>query len=120
MVEVANRIEVKVLFLTFYSFAADRVEIWRDGRMISYRSQTNDDGADIAVSAVAKGGKLVIQNPGGRTEAPNGTFPSHPWNQKIIEQPLVMDSKSGSLAAASDRRFWLQRSNLQEFVVNFF
>lgn len=97
MVEVANRVEVKVLFMTFFSFAADREEIWRDGRMIFYRSQTDDDGTDIAVKAVAKGGKLVIQGPGGQVEAPNGIFPSHPWNQKIVEQPLVMDSKSGDL-----------------------
>lgn len=97
LVEVANRIEVKVLFITFYSFAADREEIWRDGRMISYRSRTNDDGTDIEVTAVAKSGKLVIQGPDGRVEAPEGTFPSHPWNQKIVEQRLLMDSKSGDL-----------------------
>jgi len=101
MVEVANRIKVKVLFITFFSFAADREEIWRDGRMISYRSRTDDDGTDITVTAAAKGGKLVIQSPGGRFKAPNGTFPSHPWNRKIVEQPLIMDSKSGELLKVS-------------------
>lgn len=103
MVEVANRIEVKVLFITFFSFAADREEIWRDGRMISYRSQTNDDGTDIAVTAAADGGKLVIQGSGGPVEAPSGTFPSHPWNRKIVEQPLVMDSKTGDLLKVSTK-----------------
>jgi hypothetical protein len=97
LVEVENRIEVKVLFMTFFSFAADRREIWRGGRMLSYRSQTDDDGTDIAVRGVAKGDRFVIDGPDGQTDAPAGVFPSNPWNRKIVEQPLLMDSKSGAL-----------------------
>lgn len=100
-VEVTNQIEVKVLFMTLYEFTADRQEIWRDGRMISYRSRTDDDGTDFTVTAAAEDGQLVIQNSDGQVEAPNGTFPSHPWNQKIVEQPLIMDAKSGELLNVS-------------------
>ena len=49
MVEAENQIKVKVLFITAFRFEADRTELWRDGRLVAYRSQSHDGGTDIAV-----------------------------------------------------------------------
>ena len=97
MVEVENRISVKVLFITAYRFEADRVEIWRDGRLISYKSETYDDGDDYGVFAEAKGGKLMIDAGHGRVEAPGDVVPTHPWNMALTERSLLMDTKTGAL-----------------------
>jgi hypothetical protein len=97
MVQVENRIKVKVLFITAYRFEADRTELWRDGRLVSYRSETHDDGTDIEVSAEAQDGKLLIDGINGRVEAPGETFPSHPWNQDVLDRALIMDTKTGEL-----------------------
>jgi hypothetical protein len=97
MVQVENRIQVKVLFITAYRFEADRTELWRDGRLVSYRSDTHDDGTDIEVSAEARDGKLLIDGMNGRAEASEGTFPSHPWNRDILDHALIMDTKTGEL-----------------------
>jgi hypothetical protein len=97
MVEVQNKMKVKLLFITVFSYKADRRELWRDGKMVSYRSQTDDDGTDIATAAELKGGKLVIEGPDGPIEGPFGVFPTNPWNSKIVEQSLLMDTKTGAL-----------------------
>lgn len=101
MVEVKNRLKVKVLFITAYRFEAKRREVWRGGRLVSYRSRSDDDGTEIVVRAEAEGDKLVIEGQHGRAEAPLGTFPTHPWNAKIVEQSKIMDTKTGAILAVS-------------------
>ncbi len=97
LVEVEGQAKVKVLFFTVYRMETSRREIWHGGRLVSYRAQTNDDGEDIAVEANTAGDKLVIEGQKGRVEAPAGTFPTHPWNHEIVEQSLLMDTKTGNL-----------------------
>lgn len=97
VVTVDNWITVKVLFITGYRFTAQREERWRDGRLVAYRSDTDDDGEAVAISARANGSKLEIEGKKGRLEAPIGTFPTHPWNRAIVEQSLLMHTKSGKL-----------------------
>ena len=101
LVEVKNRLKVKVLFITAYRFEANRREVWRGGKLVSYRSKTDDDGTEITVRAEAEGDKLVIEGQNGREEAPLGTFPTHPWNAKIVEQSRIMDTKTGELRTVS-------------------
>lgn len=101
MVDVENRIKVKVLFITAYRFEADRMEIWRDGRLISYKSQTHDDGTDYEVGAEAKGDKLMIDGGDGPVEAPGDVFPTHPWNFALTERSLLMDTNTGELLEVS-------------------
>lgn len=97
VVLVDNKITVEVLFITVFRYEAKRREVWRDGRMIAYESETHDDGTDIRVSARIAGDKFLIDGPEGRIEAPAGTFPTHPWNQEILSQSFVMDTKTGAL-----------------------
>lgn len=96
-VEVENKMKVKVLFVTVFRYEAKRRELWRDGRMVGYRSQTHDDGTDITAMAELTGDKLVIEGPKGRATTPLGVFPTNPWNAKIIDQSLLMDTKTGEL-----------------------
>lgn len=97
MVQVENRIKVKVLFVTAYRFEAEREEIWREGRVVSYKSQSNDDGTDYTVSARAEGDKLMIEANGESMEAPGDVILTHPWNIAILEQTTVLDTKTGEL-----------------------
>lgn len=96
VVTVDNWITVKILFITGYRFTAKREERWRDGRLVAYRSETDDDGEAVAVSAVTEGDKLEIRNGADRLVAPAGTFPTHPWSRAIVGQSLLMDTKSGT------------------------
>lgn len=114
VVSVKNNITVKLLVFTAYRFEAKRREVWRDGRMIAYESQTNDDGTDIAVAAKIEGDKLLIDGPEGRVEAPAGTFPTHPWNAAILKETLLMDSKTGSLLRVAVSKVGLETLELSK------
>jgi hypothetical protein len=96
-VDVENKMKVKVLFVTVFRYEAERRELWRGGQMVGYRSQTHDDGTDIAAMAELKGDKLVIEGPNGRATTQFGIFPTNPWNRKIVEQSLLMDTKTAEL-----------------------
>jgi hypothetical protein len=100
IVEIKSRIAIKVMFWS-YRYESDQTETWRHGKLIAYDGSVRDDnysnGNRIMVKARAKGDKLMIEGPEGLVEAPGSTFPSHPWNPKIIEQKQLMDAKTGTL-----------------------
>jgi hypothetical protein len=93
----ALRLRVKILLVTAHRENADRREIWQNGRLVSYKSTTVENGKTIQVEANAAGGKLAIKGPGGATTAPGTTFITNPWNVAILKAPAVMDSKTGAV-----------------------
>jgi hypothetical protein len=101
IVDVALKIQVKLLFITVHSLTAERRETWRDGRMIAYSSHTDENSDLFDVTARAEGGKLVIEGPEGRAETSASAFPTHPWNPAIVKGALQMDTKTGKVLAVS-------------------
>jgi len=97
IVDIDNSVAVKLWVMTAFRFKARRREVWRGDRLVAYWSHTNDDGRDYRVTAKVEGQELLIDGPGGHGFAPAGTFPTHPWNKAILNQSLLMDSKSGQL-----------------------
>ena len=97
IVDVENKVEVKLLTVTAFRFEAKRQELWQGDQMVSYRSFTHDDGRDIAVTGEVVGDRFVIDAPSGRIEASPGTFPTHPWNKAIAAESILMDTKTGEL-----------------------
>ena len=93
-VTVERRLKVTRVLITVFREETDTEEVWRDGRMVSYRRVT-DDGEESMLTAREEEGLLVVQGPEGRFELPLGTFPTHPWNPEIVEERLLMDTGSG-------------------------
>ena len=97
MVDVEIGMKVKILFITAFRFESSRSELWRDGQLVSYRAETDDDGTAYKVKADAKGGQLEVDTGEGKETVPLGTFPSHPWNIGIVEQTRLIDTKTGEV-----------------------
>lgn len=97
VVDVQIDIAVSLLGLTLYRFEGTRRQEWENGRLIEFQSQTNDDGDDYAVSARLVNGEMQIDTSSGEAEAPAGIFPTDPWNRSIVDQSVVMDTKTGAL-----------------------
>lgn len=113
IVEIKSRIAIKVMFWS-YRYESDQTEVWRNGKLVAFdgsiRDDNYNDGKRITVKARSKGDKLEIEGPQGLIEAPGGTFASHPWNPKIIEQTQLLDPKTGTLKeveirGAADQEF---------------
>lgn len=97
VVDVATRIKVRILFVTVHSESADRRETWRDGRMVAYRSHTDENGKLFDVTAREESGGLIIEGPEGRILADGPVFPTNPWNPDIVSGTVEMDTKTGGL-----------------------
>lgn len=97
MVDVKIEMKVKILFITAFRFESRRSELWRDGQLVSYRAETDDDGTEYKVRAEAKGDLLEIDNGKNRTTVPLGTFPTHPWNIGILDKTTLIDTKTGEI-----------------------
>ncbi len=97
VVEVASEITVEFFSMTVFRYAAKRREVWRDGRMIAYESDTHDDGTDVRVTAKAAEDGLIIAGPSGRRMAALGVFPTHPWKQSIVDAEVLMHTTTGEL-----------------------
>src|SRR5262245_55550036 len=53
VIEHKIRVSVKVLFVEAYHYESDRTETWKDNKLVSLKSHTNDNGDQIDVQATA-------------------------------------------------------------------
>src|SRR4030095_5219849 len=63
-------LNVSVAFITLFEFKHDCEEIWQDGRLVSLRSKTNDNGEKFQVTGKATPEGFRIEGPGGPAIAP--------------------------------------------------
>jgi hypothetical protein len=100
VIRAVSRVRVK-RFLWEYRLESDYTEVWRGGRLYTYEGVTSEgrNASDdaIRVSAQAFGDKLIIEGPLGRIEAPGTILSTHPWNPRIVDQGLLMHSRTGEL-----------------------
>ncbi len=101
VIEVTTRLSVPVLFFT-YQEQVRHSEIWRQGRLISFRRATRKGDADaveaLEVAAWASGDRLIVEGRSGREALPGDVVSSHPWNPRLVEQSRLMLAETGQLA----------------------
>ena len=97
IVQVAGEAVVEVAFIPVYRFTTSRRETWRDGKLVGYLAETDDDGTDFRVAIASADGGLRITTLEGAATAPGDLLLSHPWNLAITEQSQLIDTKTGAL-----------------------
>jgi uncharacterized protein DUF6134 len=91
------RVQVKVLLVVAYKETGSSKEIWKNGRLVSFESKTQENGKNIGVNGRATGEKFVIETPNGPREAPADVYPNNPWSMNILKASVLLGTKSGSL-----------------------
>jgi len=96
---------VKVLFLTVFSFSHRSEEYWRDGMLVSLKSDTTEHGEKISVvgSAVAEGFRVVSKN-GPYIAAANALTSNSLWTPEVLEQQVLIDAQHGGVIGVSARK----------------
>jgi hypothetical protein len=97
VVEIAIDIEVRFAFLTLFRYQHENREVWREGRLLSLDTWTDDDGTRYAVTARATPGGLRVQGANGRFLASEDTIPTSYWNPATVEQTRLLDTQRGGL-----------------------
>jgi Domain of unknown function (DUF6134) len=96
-VRTTIHIAVKVLGIRLFHQDADRTEKWAKGRLVSFQSDTDDNGKKIDFEGKAENGQFIIQSPLGRIAAPPQVHPSNPWAPLVLDTDMMMSSKTGKV-----------------------
>lgn len=111
-VRVQTRVEVLVraLGIVVYRQNAERVELWHDGRLVSFRGVTVTNGKAVEISGEAHGDVFVVHRPDETEVAPANVLPSNPWSlpsspwaTKVTRADMMMSTVSGRLFPAQIR-----------------
>lgn len=92
-VDTRVEIAVQIAFITVYRFTKTTRETWRNGRVVGYRAETDDNGALIKASVGAGPEGLIAIGPRGRIIATPDTMISGYWNIATVKQKALLDSE---------------------------
>jgi hypothetical protein len=91
-------LQVKVAFITVYSYQQTANDDWENGVLVRSRIQTNDDGKETLVRAEVRDGQLAVQGPSGSSTTQLGAMTDISfWNQAITQGPALIDSQTAEL-----------------------
>ena len=98
-------LEVKLAFLTAYSFSHRSEEVWRAGRLMSLNSETMEHGEPLHVEGTATPQGFRVASKGGPFIAPAATLTSNSlWTPAMLEQTTVIDAQRGGVIGVSARK----------------
>ncbi|MDF2763788.1 MAG: hypothetical protein K0S81_782 [Rhodospirillales bacterium] len=97
VLDIAVAIKVKVAFITAYRYEQTRREVWRDGRLIAFESDTNDDGKKAKTSGKLEGDMLVVTGPDGTQKVRPDIIPNSWWNPDLAKQTELLSTFDGKV-----------------------
>lgn len=92
ILDIAVAIKVKVVFITAYRYEQTRREVWRDGRLVAFESDTNDDGTKAKISGKLEGDMLVVDGPGGKQTLRPDILSNSWWNAELVAQTELLNT----------------------------
>lgn len=96
---------VKALFFTVFSFSHRSEESWRDGRLMSLRSETLEHGETLHVTgATTSQGFRVVSKGGPFIAAPGALTSNDLWTPAVLKQATVIDAHHGGIIGVSMRK----------------
>jgi len=98
-VRVATRIEMQVKFGPIPVFRYEHVsnETWRDGRLESLSSTTDNNGKPESLNVRREGDVLLIDGTRFKGTGPGDAIPSSYWNKAIVSTSTLLDTQNGRL-----------------------
>jgi hypothetical protein len=100
-IDTRLRVAVRIMGIVMHREEADRTEIWKGDRLVSFHSLTTTNGKTLLVDGEARGDEFVINSPFGVKVAPADVYPSSPWTARLNRQSAtMMSTKTGKLEQA--------------------
>jgi len=106
VITTAIHLLVKTAFITTYSFSHQSEEVWRLGRLVSLRSETEEDGESLRVEGKETPQGFRVVSKGRPFIASAATLTSNSlWTPSVLEQETVIDAQHGGIIGISSRKF---------------
>ena len=93
-------IEVKVI-IVLYRFTQNVTETWKGDQLVSFKSQTDDNGTPHDVSITPSGKGLTIVADGKTSSAPAGAMPASFWSTRFLKAKTLIHPDTGRLMSVS-------------------
>jgi hypothetical protein len=100
-VDIAIDIEMRVLFIPIFKYRHRNSEVWRGGRLISMKTETDDNGTEYWVMARATDTGLVVETDDTSFIAPADIMPTSYWSKNIVDTSVLLDTQHGRLVEVS-------------------
>jgi len=96
-IQVAIDIElkVKILGITAYRYEMANREIWRDGKIVSMDSKSNDDGDPHFCRIAQAGGELEVNGSVWSGRVPDTSVSTTYWSYDFLKSPLWVSTADG-------------------------
>jgi hypothetical protein len=105
LVNTEINLEVKIAFVSAYSFSHRSEETWRAGRLTSLNSETVEHGEPIRVEGAATPqGFRVVSKSGPYTAAAATLTSNSVWTPAMLAQTTVVDAQHGGVIGVSARK----------------
>jgi len=96
IVEQHVDLAIRVGFVTLYRLSGKRLEVWRDGRLVQYDSETDDDGTRHYVRATLTEHGLTVQGDFGSRHLPADAVPFGLWNRAALQGVPIFNDETGT------------------------
>jgi hypothetical protein len=96
-VAVAAEIEVKLAFLTLYSFKHERREVWSNGRLLGFAAKTQDGGETFDIN-IEHNGEGYTRNVNGRVDhlEQDRRLLAY-WDMSIVDHKAFVSAQDGTI-----------------------
>jgi Family of unknown function (DUF6134) len=100
------QLKIKIAFFTVFSFSHRSQESWRDGQLMTLRSQTVEHGQTLYVEGEQTPNGFHVVSNGDPFIAATATLTSNSlWTPAVMEQDTVVDAQHGGVIGVSARKF---------------
>ena len=100
-VDIDIELRVKFAFITAYRYEHRNREEWEGGRLLGFKSRTNDNGTRTAVETRLEEGELVIVGSDGRLTGPASLLPTTYWHRNFMDRERWIDTQNGRIVESA-------------------
>lgn len=91
------RFDVRLLFISAFRYDHKALERWDSGCLQSLDSRTETNGEQVAVTARARNGRLVVERSSGQDEYEGCVMSFAYWDPRILDAERLLNSQTGEL-----------------------
>ena len=96
-VRIKTDIDFRLLFIPVYKFEHESREVWRNGRLTSLESNTNENGTPVKLAVHREEDSLMVMAEDGNLHVDREIIPASLWNRLVLNRTETLTTVSGNL-----------------------
>ena len=96
-VQIKTDIDFRLLSIPVYTFEHESREVWRNGRLTSLESITNENGTPVKLQVHREEDSLMVTGADGNLHVDHEIIPASLWNHLVLNRTETLTTVSGNL-----------------------